>query len=307
MPLTSRPAVEATKGQADRRRRRWHFGRLGFVALWGLTSISSVLSHAGEDAPRIASRSKESSNPNLTAPATRRSEADEHPVARAQRMIVDCQTRFADVRDYTCTFHKRERINGQLTAPYAMALKARNQPMSIYFKFHRPNKGREAIYVAGRNQGRVVAHDVGLGRILAGTMYLDPRGSMAMEGTLHPISEAGLGNLINTVAHHWTRELTPEESVVHIDPNMRIGAVGCTMIESIHPAKQPRFLFHKVRLFIDHEHGLPVRFEAYDWPKRPGAAPDLMEEYVYMDLKLNVGLSDLDFDPSNKAYAFGRF
>jgi hypothetical protein len=299
MPLTSRPGIAGTKDLAHRR--RW----LVVLGALGCLGTDPGVVHAG-DPPRIASRAN-GTLPQKAASAPAATQAEEHPVTQARRMIGECQTRFADVRDYTCTFHKRERVDGELTAPYAMMLKARNQPLSLYFKFHRPNKGREAIYVAGRNGGRVLAHDVGLGRILAGTMRLDPRGSMAMEGTRHPISEAGLGNLIDTVARHWNRELTPEESVVHIDPNMQIGVISCTMIESIHPAKKPEFLFHKVRLFIDREHGLPIRFEAYDWPKQPGAAPELMEEYTYMDLKLNVGLTELDFDPSNKAYAFGRF
>ena len=39
----------------------------------------------------------------------------------------------------------------------------------------------------------------------------------------------------------------------------------------------------------------------------PNAAAEMVEEYSYCDLKLNVGLSDLDFDVSNKDYAFGRF
>jgi hypothetical protein len=30
----------------------------------------------------------------------------------------------------------------------------------------------------------------------------------------------------------------------------------------------------------------------------------VIEEYTYLNMKLNVGLSDRDFDPSNKDYAF---
>ena len=79
------------------------------------------------------------------------------------------------------------------------------------------------------------------------------------------------------------------------------------MIETTHPRQSPDFLFYQVRVYIDQELGLPIRFEAYDWPDRPEAAPELVEEYTYTDLKLNVGLSDIDFDVSNADYAFGRF
>jgi hypothetical protein len=130
---------------------------------------------------------------------------------------------------------------------------------------------------------------------------------MAMEDCRHPITEAGIGALIDTVARHWAVELTTEESEIRFDHEMTIGPRRVTMIESVHPTRQPNFLFHMVRLYIDRELGLPIRFEAYDWPRHPGAAPDLVEEYAYLELKLNVGLTDHDFDPGNKAYSFGRF
>ena len=228
-------------------------------------------------------------------------------VLAAKRAIAACQARYAAVDDYTCTFVKRERLDGTLSPPHVMHMKARTRPASIYFKFQKPNKGREAIYVAGRHKDHVLAHDVGLAKVIAGTMLLDPKGEMAMDGCRHPITEAGIGSLVDTVALRWQRELTHEESQVTVNPDMTIGPRPCTLIESVHPQRQPGFLFHKVKLYIDHELGLPVRFEAYDWPTTPGAPGVLVEEYAYIDLKLNVGLTDHDFDPNNHSYSFGRF
>jgi hypothetical protein len=79
------------------------------------------------------------------------------------------------------------------------------------------------------------------------------------------------------------------------------------LVEAVHPRKQPQFFYHKVRLFIDSKLGIPVRYEAYDWPAKPGDAPDLLEEYAYDGIQLNVGLTESDFDPANPLYAFGRF
>ncbi len=264
---------------------------------------------ATENPPRVASRSNSVPKiPKIVGAQSADSAASaEEPVTRAKRMIGECKVKMDAVQDYTCTFHKRERISGRLTSPHVMAFKSRTAPTSFYFKFQRPKTGREAIYVAGRNGGKVLAHDVGLGKFLAGTLRLDPLGGMAMEDNRHPINEAGLANLIDSVHRHWNAELTPEESILHFHPSMQVGPRVCTMIESIHSQKQPQFLFHMVRLYIDKEQGLPIRMEAYDWPKTAGAAPELVEEYTYLDLKLNVGLTDADFDPSNMAYAFGRF
>ena len=49
---------------------------------------------------------------------------------------------------------------------------------------------------------------------------------------------------------------------------------------------------------------LPIRYEAYDWPAQAGDAPVLLEEYTYMNLQINQGFTDADFDVHNPNYHF---
>ncbi|HWE35260.1 MAG TPA: DUF1571 domain-containing protein [Isosphaeraceae bacterium] len=233
--------------------------------------------------------------------------APEDPIRRARRAIADCRERFQAVKDYTCTFLKRERVDGKPTPLFIMAMKVRSEPRSLYLRLQQPRGGREAIFVAGRDRDRALVHDVGLGRLLAGTLRLDPKGPMAMEDCRHPITEAGLGHLIETVSERWNAELRPGESRLEFDPACTVAGRPCLRIDSTHTEHRPGDMFQRVRLFIDDELGLPIRFEAYDWPAAPGAGPELVEEYTYKDLRLNVGLTDLDFDTRNPAYKFGRF
>ena len=163
----------------------------------------------------------------------------------------------------------RERIKGQLTPRHVLMMKVRTQPRSIYLKFRQPFPGREAIYLVGRNNGKVLTHDVGLNKLLAGTLRLDPTGVWAMADCLHPISEAGIGPLLDTLQTRWSSELDPSESVVAFRDDQTVGTRRCTMIEATHPHQQPEFMFYRVRLFIDVELALPIHFEAYDWPSSP--------------------------------------
>ncbi len=257
--------------------------------------------------PESPSRPAPSASIAAPQPSTPKAPDVADSIALAKKTILECQERYQNIHDYSCTFHKRERIGGKLSAQHTMEMKSRTRPASFYFKFVTPNKGREAIYVEGRHGGKVLAHDVGFGKLLAGTMRLDPRGSMAMEDNLHPITEAGIGGLIDTIAKAWAMELSPAESVINFHPNLRVGPHACTMIESIHPRKHASFRYYAVKVYIDTEHGLPIRFESYDWPKHHGAAPELVEEYTYLNLRTNIGLHERDFDASNPQYAFGRF
>jgi hypothetical protein len=269
------------------------------------TAAERVALGTGRSGSQVTLKPGLSSQPKSLLAATPTPE--EEAITRAIRTISQCQTRFQTVSDYTCIFYKRERIDGQMTPQFIMTMKAKTAPKSIYFRFEEPNRGREAIYVEGRNGGRILAHDVGFTKLVAGTIEIEPTSARAMEENRHPITQAGIGALIDTVARRWTAELRPDESIVNFDSEMMVGTRPCLMVESIHPRRHPRYLLHKVRLFIDSELNLPIRFEGYDWPKEEGAPAELVEEYSYMNLKLNVGLGDIDFDTANPNYCFGRF
>ena len=49
---------------------------------------------------------------------------------------------------------------------------------------------------------------------------------------------------------------------------------------------------------------MPIRYAAYGFPPKEGEELPVIEEYTYLNLKLNVGLTDADFDHTNKQYAF---
>ena len=228
-------------------------------------------------------------------------------IDRAKAIVDNARRRFAKVKDYSCLLEKREIINGRPAPHFRSNLKIRTEPRSVYLKFLEPKAGREAIYVVGKNKGKALVHDVGLGKLLAGTLHLDPLGSMAMEDCRHPITEAGIGHLTNMIAERWAVELRPEESRLVFDEDVKLDDRHCLTIESIHTKRMPGDFFERVRVTFDDELGLPIRFEAYEWPQTPGGVPLLVEDYIYHNLKLNVGLADADFDPSNRGYSFGRF
>jgi hypothetical protein len=80
----------------------------------------------------------------------------------------------------------------------------------------------------------------------------------------------------------------------------------CRVIQVKFPVRRPKLRFHVARIFVDEERPIPLRYEAYSWPREEGQPPLLLEEYTYLDVRLNVGLTDLDFQRNNPAYQFYR-
>ena len=165
---------------------------------------------------RLPSPPRPASPASTKAVAGARRPRSSDPITHAKKAIADCRDRYTQVRDYTCTFVKRERIDDRLTPQHIMIMKARTSPNSLYFRFQQPNQGREAIYVQGRNNGRIVAHDVGISKFLAGTMHLDPRGSMAMEDNRHPVTEAGIGSADRDGGQALGRRTDPGRVAAHL-------------------------------------------------------------------------------------------
>jgi hypothetical protein len=213
----------------------------------------------------------------------------------------------ANIRDYSCTIVKRERIDGKLGEHEYMFAKIRSQPFSVYLYFLGPDsvKGQEVIYVAGHNDGNMLAHAGSGVRAMVGTVSLKPQSMLAMTGNRYPITEIGVENLAKRLVEVAEHDKQFGECDVNFYPNAKVNGRICTCVQVSHPVPRRNFRFHLARVFIDDELTVPIRYEAYDWPQEAGGQPVLLEEYTYMNVKTNNGFTDADFDPKNTAYKFG--
>jgi hypothetical protein len=207
---------------------------------------------------------------------------------------------------------KQERIGGTLMPAEYMNIKVRNrrerptgrQPFSIYMRFLRPNaiKGREVIYVEGRNENHLVAHESGILNLMR--VSLAPTGAMAMRGNRYPITDAGIENLVEKLIERGERDRAIGLCDVQFFENAKVMDRTCTMIQVKHDQEQAPLDFHIGRIYIDDEFQVPIRYEAYLWPGPNEKDLPLLESYTYAKLKINVGLTDRDFDPDNQEYDF---
>jgi len=211
------------------------------------------------------------------------------------------------IKDYSCTVVKRERIDGKLNEHEYMFAKVRHEPFSVYLYFLAPDavKGQEVIYVEGRNDGNMLAHAGSGVRAMVGTVSLKPNSMIAMQGNRYAITEIGVENLAKRLVEVAEHDKQFGECDVQFFPNAKVNGRVCTCVQVVHPVPRRNFRFHLARVFIDDELLVPIRYEAYDWPHEEGGQPVLMEEYTYMNIKINNGFTDADFDPKNASYKFG--
>ena len=216
-----------------------------------------------------------------------------------------------NINDYTATMVKRERIDGVLGASEYIYIKVRNAkpltPFATYMYFVKPAiaKGREVIYVQGKNENKMCAHEGGTGlKAAIPDLWLAPDGFLAMKGQRYPVTEVGLENLIVQLIDRAERDMKAGMCKVQFRKGAMINKRKCTMIQVMHVDKRAPYDFHIAQIFIDDLLQVPVRYVSYDWPETVGARPKLIEEYTYLNVKINNGFKDIDFDVNNPNYNF---
>ncbi|MDZ4851272.1 MAG: DUF1571 domain-containing protein [Pirellulaceae bacterium] len=219
----------------------------------------------------------------------------------------------SSVVDYTAVMHKRERINGKLGEENQMFVKIINDrqretepaiPLHVYLRFDSPAsmRGREVIWIDGKNDGNLIAHEAGFMNLMS--VQLAPTGSLAMMGNKYPITGIGMANLYKKLIEKGERDRRNGNCEVTFREHEIVNSHDVAMIEVKHPAKYSHFDFHIARVYLDLTRHLPLRYEAYLWPENPGDEPPLEEQYTYSDIRLNVGLTEKDFDPENEEYQY---
>ena len=228
---------------------------------------------------------------------------DEHPLtslveyAKSQHDFVK-----QNVRDYTCRIVKREMINGKMQAYRYMNAKVRASrlgpsesiPFAAYVKYLKPKSvaGQEVQYIAGKNDGKMLVRR----RQGGPTFRLGLKSPRALRESTIPISDLSFDKMLEDTVAQLERdmEVDPrgENTQAEIVKGARINGRPCTAITVTHPRRHKELGFHKVRMFIDDQWRMPTRLEVYDWPLLEDGESVLIREFTYLDLKINVNLSN---------------
>jgi outer membrane lipoprotein-sorting protein len=214
-------------------------------------------------------------------------------------IVADMHIAYASIQDYTAHFIKRERIKEKLRDPEDIRLKFR-EPGKIYMRWlGREAAGREILFVKGRDQDRALIHEPRF-PISVVTILTPPDSPLVFQESRHPITDVGLGRLIELLAAHTHRALERGElatrEIPADGPSTLVKAER--RLELITPKTATGYLAHRAVVTIDLATRLPVAVELFD------ADVEFLASYTYKELIVNPGLTDRDFDPTNPQYTF---
>ena len=213
-----------------------------------------------------------------------------------EKRIQKTEEALAKIDNYTAVFHRIERVNGKLVPEETTFLKFK-RPFKVYMRWINPYAGQESLYVQGANHNKIRAHGTGFAKLVS--INLNPTGGLAMENARHPITEAGLENLIKKIGANLRRGLRAGELIAKDHGERTVYGRKTREIEGILPKDPARgYYCYRCIVNLEVETQMPIKTQIFDWDDQ------LVESYGYESLTLNPGLSDKDFDPKNPEYHF---
>jgi hypothetical protein len=275
----------------------------GCPAAWGQARLSEPIYRVSHESPAAASEPAAvtpASAQTATQPFDLTQRPGEHPLMPFIRTAkVSLAEIDQNMRDYSCTFIKRERIDGELGDYQHIFMKVRHEPFSVYMCFLQPYPGREVLYVSGQNDDELLVLESGWKRRVLGRLQLDPEGAVAMRGQKYPITHVGMRNLAAQLIQVAEGDTQYAECEVTTKRDMKVNGRLTTMFQIVHPIPRQNFRSYTSRIFFDNELKVPIHYDSFLWPAAAGDQPPLEESYTYSDLKINNNFTARDFDPEN--------
>ncbi len=270
-----------------------------------IASMAGIASATEPDLPVVVNPPKNAANfvPAKDNVADRLAHQD--PIG----FLKHCLDRYnkSGIKDYTCTFTKRERIGKRLTSAQVTAVKCREAPFSVNMKWvANAKEANRVLYVEGawtNDDGQPEAWVKPHGwliKIVVPKIRQPIHGKRAKAAARRSIDQFGFRRSLELILKYTEIGLQNEELKLTCTGEGRINGRPTYVFERYLPytgesGKYPDAL---LRFHVDQE--WLVLTAVYSYADRHGRK--LLGSYLYTDVTFNVGLNNTHFDPDAEGF-----
>lgn len=223
--------------------------------------------------------------------------ATEPHYVKLRQLQQQAAAKYAKIDSYVARLQRREQINGKNSAEEVILFSHRKEPWSVHLKWIGTEaQGRESLYVKGRYEGKIhtllAPSDP---RILGKMVAMAPDSPFIRSRCRHPITEAGVGSLIDRFGRLVDREESgqaqalrcagPMQRAEHEQPLEAVEQLIAEREETALPGGGRRWWF------FDPVTSFPTVIITVD------SAGQQVEYYCYDKFLMPAGLDDDDFNP----------
>ncbi len=193
-------------------------------------------------------------------------------------------------QDYTCTFTKKERVNGKSRDKQEIQVKFIDQPFSVAMRWTKNAPvGDRILYIEGKYNGQMLVQPKGFLGTLFGTVKRSPDGPDAMANTRRPVTLFGFKRMMESLLEVNELAASRGEGKFTFE-GYKTKARKVMVLKRILPPKKD-YPAKTTVWYLDVDHLVPVGMKASDWDDQETC------QYSYSNVKFNVGLTENDFTP----------
>jgi len=190
-----------------------------------------------------------------------------------------------EVKGYSCTLHKQERLEGKLQPSEVIAVEFREKPFSVLMDWREGVRlAKKTLYVKGENNDKILVKPAGL-LAIAGVVERDPNGEDARKGSRLPITDFGIEIGTEHTWESWKRASARNALHVEYLGELKVKEAGGRVCWKLHRThfKAPEDIdgVTDLTIYVDKENWLQVGSTL------KGADGQLLGEYFFNDIDLN--------------------
>ena len=200
------------------------------------------------------------------------------------------------VKDYTCTFLKRELIDGELKTD-TMRILFKEDPFSVVMNWCEPKGPLDKLLYSEKNGNMdILARPSGLAGMVVSTIRKDVDDIKLKKYTVRTPAQFGISRSLTDVLRMYEKEVEGFGSAAKYAGTKEVDDRVCLLFQRELP-RELGYLYGRVDIYVDKEYVLPTKMEMFD------GEGGLIGSYTFTDLQFNLGLADELFEPGT--YGFG--
>jgi hypothetical protein len=193
-------------------------------------------------------------------------------------------------RDFHCLLLRTEMVGDSLKPQEELDFYDRFNPQSLRLEWVGERyKGRHLIYVAGENDNKILIRPEGMMGLIGKTLRFDLDSPIVRMYGRYPPDVAGYNNLLKKIVDIYGRARKLNLAGVKASPPVDDSGRKLQCFEVMVEASLLDIDVSKMVIWFDTGKLLPVHTVFYD------AVGRMVEDYVWGDVQLDVGLTDDDF------------
>jgi hypothetical protein len=195
-----------------------------------------------------------------------------------------------DVRGYTMTMQKQERLQGRLQNKEVIEIAFKDQPHSVSLHWLQgARKADRVIYVAGENDGQMLAHPTGAAGMLVKVVRRKVDSEEARQSARYTLDQFGFKNTLNraitsmqAAQKKGTLRLEFQGEAKVIEAGQRV----CYKIKRTYSEPEADGT-QELTLYVDRENYLPIGVVVKGKVEPESGNRELLGEYFFRDVRLN--------------------